>query len=350
MPSFRPLRNRLRRILTPNHSVFLNQAVESWIVAPAETVAIPRGIWLTDEIDRVQRTEFGDLADVIAQMSGDPAEHVPATMAYRLRDVDLVDGVLHAEGGEMHLRARNGRRLAYHRPQQAISGAMYESWTGNRWFGNWLLNDCLAYRLAEAAGKPVTSMPVRGGHADRYEQLLQVTPERVANVHFDELILFDDLHNNSNRQARAQYNRGLLLAGRDPKSVPGVFLYRGRSGDARILENEDEIAERFESEFGFRTLYLDRMSADQLADAIGGARLAVGVEGSQMAHAVLAMAPGSTLLTLQPADRVTTSMKLLTDCWQQRFAMVIGQGPATGYRVDWDRILRVMDLIAAENP
>lgn len=62
------------------------------------------------------------------------------------------------------------------------------------------------------------------------------------------------------------------------------------------------------------------------------------------------MAPGGTVLTLQPADRVTTSLKLLTDCWQQHYAMVVGSGTARGYRVEWDQIRRTLDLIAAQNP
>lgn len=173
-----------------------------------------------------------------------------------------------------------------------------------------------------------------------------MTPERIGDVHFDELILFDDLHNNSHRQARAQQNRASIMAGRDLAPLPGVFIFRGGSGDARNLENEPKIAERLEAEYGFRILYIDRHDADQIAEAVGATDLVVGVEGSQLAHGVIGMAPGGTVLTLQPADRVTTSLKLLTDCWRQDYAMLVGDGPADGYHVDWDQLRRTMDLIA----
>lgn len=347
MPSLRPIFNRLPRLIGAPQKAFFDTAVESWEICPAESVSIPAGIWLPDQIEHIARTEFGALSDIVAQMKGDPAEATPATMGYRLRDVDFVDGVLYARGAELHMRERKHSGLTYPRPPHSLSGAMYESWIGNRWFGNWLLNDCLAYHLAESAGQPVTSAPARGGHIARYEELLDMTPERIGDAHFDELIMFDDLHNNSHRQARAQQNRASIMAGRDlSPALPGVFIYRGASGDARILENETEIAEKLEAEYGFRTLYIDRHDADQIAEAVGATDLVVGVEGSQLAHGVIGMAPGGTVLTLQPADRVTTSLKLLTDCWQQHYAMVVGDGTAEGYRVEWDQIRRTMELIA----
>ncbi|WP_353144115.1 glycosyltransferase family 61 protein [Paracoccus sp. (in: a-proteobacteria)] len=350
MHSLRPIHNRLRRLFGLARADFFDTAVERWEICPAEVVEITPGIWLPDQIEHISRTEFGALPDILAQMQGNPAEHTSPTMGYRFRDVDFVDGVLHARGAERHLRQRKQSRLTYAPPRESLSGALYESWIGNRWFGNWLLNDCLAYRLAEDAGAPVTSAPVRGGHIARYEELLGMAPHRIGDAHFDELILFDDLHNNSHRRARAQENRARILNGAVSKPLRGVFIFRGVSGDARILEIEAEIAERLEAEYGFLTLYIDRHDADELAHAAGAAQLVVGVEGSQLAHGVIAMAPGGTVLTLQPADRVTTSLKLLTDCWQQRYAMVVGSGTARGYLVEWDQIRRTLDLIAAQIP
>lgn len=349
MHSLRPIRNRLRRLFGGGRAEFFDSAIESWQICPAEAVEITPGIWLPDQVEQIAQTEFGGLQDILSQMRGNPAEPTPPTMGHRFRDVDFVDGVLHARGAERHLRRRQHSGLTYARPAKAISGALYESWIGNRWFGNWLLNDCLAYRLAEAAGNPVTSAPLRGGHIQRYEQLLDMTPGRIGDVHFDELVLFDDLHNNRSRRERAQQNRARLVAGRNLKPLPGVFIFRGASGDARILENEAEIAERLEVEYGFHTLYVDRDDADRMAEAAGAARMVVGVEGSQLAHGVIAMPAGGTVLTLQPADRVTTSLKLLTDCWRQQYAMVVGPGTARGYRVEWDQLRRTLDLIAAEN-
>lgn len=341
----RPLVNKLRRLAGNDGGNILDLAAERWEISPAETLPQLPVICLPNQAARITRTEFGSMEMTLRSIAGNPAEPLPPTMGYRLRDVDFVDGVLYKGSAELHLRRRMQGALHYRRPREAISGAMYETWVGNRWFGNWLLDDLVTYRLAEAEGNPVTSMPERGGHVPRYEELLSIAPRRIGNVHFDELILFDDHANNSHRQARAQDMRARLLKGRDPKPNPGVFLYRGASGDARIMENEDEIAGNLEAHYGFRVMFAEDHSVDELMDACGATQVVAGVEGSQLNHGMTVMPPGGTLLTMQPADRTTTAMKLLTDRWQQRFALLVGVGTATGFRIDWDETRRTLDMI-----
>lgn len=346
MLSWRPLSYRLRRLTGAAAPDLARIAVGREEIAPAETVAVPPALILPGQAERITRTEFAPRDMVLRSLAGDPAERMAPTLAWHLRDVDLVDGVLYASGTCLHLRRRSRPPLPA-RLRDAGRGALYETWVGNRWFGNWLLDDCLSYRLAEAAGAPVTTMPDRGGHVPRYEALLGMAPRRIADAHFDELTIFDDHANNSHRMARAQDMRARLLAGRDPRPCPGVFLLRGRSGDARNLLNEAEIAERMERDYGFRAMFPEDHGVDELMEICGGARVIAGIEGSQLNHGIAAMAPGGTLLTLQPADRATTAMKLLSDRWGQHFAMVVGHGGAAAFRVDWDDIARTMDLIAA---
>lgn len=345
MQSMRPLANKLRRMAGLRGRDLTELAVDRWEICPAEIREVPPVILLPGQAERITHTEFAPIEAVLQSLRGDPAEHIPATTGYLLRNVDYVDGVLYAGNTELHLRRRKRSPLAHRRPSDSLSGAMYETWVGNRWFGNWLLDDCLSYRLAEQAGDPVTSMPERGGHVPRYEELLSMTPRRIGDAHFDELILFDDHHNNAGRLARAQDMRSRLLKGRDPKPNPGVFLYRGRSGDARVLENEDELAEKLEVQYGFSVMFPEDHTVDELLDACGATRIVAGIEGSQLNHGMTVMPPGGTLLTLQPADRATTAMKLLTDRWQQRFAMIVGPGTAGSFRIDWDDMRRTLDLI-----
>lgn len=346
MLSWRPLSYRLRR-LTGAAPDLAQAAVERMEIAPAETVAVPPALILPGQAERITRTEFATRDVVLRSLAGDAAERMAPTLAWRLRDVDIIDGVLYAGGACLHLRQRS-RPPRPARLRDAGRGALYETWVGNRWFGNWLLDDCLSYRLAEAAGDPVTTMPERGGHVPRYEALLGMAPRRIADAHFDELTVFDDHSNNSHRMARAQDMRARLLAGRSPPTpCPGVFLLRGRSGDARNLLNEAEIAARMERDYGFRTVFPEDHGVDELIGICAGARVIAGIEGSQLNHGIAAMAPGGTLFTLQPADRATTAMKLLSDRWGHHFAMVVGHGGAAAFRVDWDDIARTMDLIAA---
>ena len=172
-------------------------------------------------------------------------------------------------------------------------------------------------------------------------------PRRIGDTRFDELIVIDDHANNNHRKGRAQDMRRRLLRGRNTLPTPGVFLVRGRHGSARVLENEEQIASRLAAEYGFRVMQPEDHSVDALIEACGQARIIAGVEGSQLAHGLAVMPAGGTLLTLQPPDRATTAMKLLTDRWQQRFAIVIGQGVAESFSVDWGDVARTLDRIGA---
>lgn len=346
MISLRPLTYRLGLMMGLGSGEMAAAADEQWQVAPGEVRPVPPVIILPGQAERITRTEFTTLPLLIKSLAGDPAEQIAPTTAYRLSDVDIVDGVLYAHGVSVHLRERR-HRMALGHLEAIDSGALYETWVGNRWFGNWLLDDCLTYRLAADAGQPVTTMPARGGHVPRYEELLAISQRRIGDAHFDQLVLFDDHANNSDRIARAQDMRQRLLTPAAPAGPEGVFLLRGRSGDQRLLLNEAEIARHLADEHGFRIMFAEDHSVDELADACRSARIVAGVEGSQLNHGIAAMPPGGTLLTLQPPDRATTAMKLLTDRWQQRFAMVVGQGEAQAFHIAWDEVARTLDLIHA---
>ena len=100
---------------------------------------------LPGQLERIRGTEFGTPETVRRDFLGGFETHEPPTLGFRLSDVDLIDGVLYGTGAQMHLRPRGQRLPLYRAPIEMPAGALYESWVGNRWFGNWLSDDCLAY-------------------------------------------------------------------------------------------------------------------------------------------------------------------------------------------------------------
>lgn len=343
--SLKPITSRLKRLAGIGQIDLQGAAVDHWEIAPGETREVPPVICLPNQVERITRTEFAPLDIVIASLAGDPSEVIAPTTGFRLKDVDIIDGVLYSRGCMVHLHAHRRRVPLPSGMTDEGFGSLFETWVGNRWFGNWLLDDCLSYRLAEQSGRPVTTMPRRGGHVPRYEAMLGHHPYRFADAHFDELIVFDDHANNSHRIARADDMRQRLLQGKEFERHPGVFLFRGRSGDLRNMVNEQEIAERLDGERGFRVMFPEDHTVEELAQACAGARVIAGIEGSQLNHGIPVMPAGGTLLTIQPADRATTAMKLLSDRWRQRFAMIVGEGVAESFYVEWDEVVRTLDLI-----
>lgn len=344
--SARPLAGQVRALLRRYRDVE-HDAVERWTVSPASLRHVRPARFLPGQLDRIQGTEFSSPDTVVQVFRGGFDFEDDATLGLRLRDVDLVEGILYSAGGERHLRPRQRRRLGYRVPETVVSGALYETWIGNKWFGSWLMEDCVSYELARQQGRPLTTRPQpQRGHAVDYEARLGMAPGRVQDVHFDELILFADEANNEGKRQRAEQMRQRLVAGSPGTPHPGVFLLRGDAGDRRLLLNEREIAEALAHRRGFTVMDPLQHSVAEIIDACAGARVVAGVEGSQLVHGLITMPPDATLLVIQPPHRVVSTLKLATDRQGQTYAFVIGSGGKEEFSVSLDEVERTLDLLA----
>jgi hypothetical protein len=342
MISFKPVWDALGRCRE-----LMEVAEHRWEIGPSEHFHVPPARFLPGQLDRIQGTEFGDLEQVLKDFNGGFVSSEPATFGYRLKNVDLVDGVLYSEKGVRHLRRRRNRVPAYVVPNEISAGAIYESWLGNRWFGNWLTDDCPRYQLAAKYGTPVTTLMEPQGHVPDYEARLGMTPKRIDRAHFSELIFFEDFFTkNSERKNRAGRVRDLLATSAPQDRHPGVFLLRGKTGAERFLVNETEIAERLATDKGFQVIDPAKSSVEEIIAACAGAGVVIGVEGSHLAHGLAVMSPGATLFVIQPPTRVTSVLKFVTDRQGMGYAFVVGSGEVNGFTVDMDDINRTLDLVA----
>jgi hypothetical protein len=345
MTFLKPVTNRLRRLAGQQSPALTDFASDKWEIYPSETVWQPPAIFLPDQLDRIRTTEFADLAATLKACRGNYDIKLQPTMGYRLRDVDLVDGVLYHRNAEMHLRPRKWRGPLMPARRETLSGAIYESWNGNRWFGMWLMDDCLTYQLAADAGVPVATRQPQPGNISQFESMLGMTPRRLDDAHFEELFLFDDLAPNRHKASRGVAMRQQLIGDLSPEPNPGVFLLRGAAGARRVLRNEMEIANRLERDRGFRIIDPLAATVDEIVAACAGARVVAGVEGSQLTNGVAVMPPGSTLLIIQPPDRMAVPLKIFTDRQSLRFAFVVASGSGGDYEADFDEIARTLDLL-----
>lgn len=348
MLTLRPLLYALRQKLGGLAQGLEDAAVESWEVAPASERYIRPAISLPGQLDRIRGTEFGPIEQVIHDLKGDFVSIEEPTIAYKLRSVDLIDGVLYAQGLVAHLRTRDQRVPIYRTPPEVENGSLYECWSGNRWFGNWLQDNCLTYWLAEEHGTPVTTLMNPSGHIPRYEELLGMTPNRVNHIHFNELTLFRDVSHNSSRRARADKYRRKLVATAPIEDHPGVFLLRGKTGMQRVLTNEQALAEELGVRRGFTVIDPSSATVDEIVSACAGARVIVGVEGSQLVHGLMVMHPDAALLVIQPPERTVCVLKFVTDRQEQDFAFVVATGSDTEFHLPWEELERTLDLVLEE--
>lgn len=346
--SFRPVLRQIAKGVGYPSLDLESDAVEKWVVSAASQRIVHPALFLPGQLENILGTEFAPLDTVVRHFQGGYPSVDSETVGFRIKDVDLVDGVLYGSKGTRHLRQRRHRWPLYRVPTAVVSGSLYESWIGNQWFGSWLMEDCVSFELARAHGSPVTSRPIAaGGHAKAYETLLDMDPARVHDVHFEELILFDDGPSNEGKRQRADRLRERLVSKAPRAAHPGVFLLRGDSGEKRILVNEKEIAEALAVRRGFRVIDPLQASVDEIIDACAGARVVAGVEGSQLVHGLVLMPPDATLFVIQPPYRVVSTLKLATDRQRQTYSFLVASGGKEEFTVRMDDVERTLDLVGS---
>lgn len=317
-------------------------AVKSWEIAPAEISASAPAYFLPEQLERVAGWKFADEHPGRA-MQGGKVTH-GATRGFLLRDVWLIDGSLYKHDARSFLSPRSSWLPPFRVECEIDRGALYCSALGNKYFGSWLADDCLTYPLARDEGVPITIEKTMTPHARTYEEWLGMSPLRLRNAFFRELVIFDDIGQNRNKSQRFRSLSDRLLSRVEVTPHPGVFILRRRSGELRPLQNELELAEHLRDTRGFRILDPESQDVPNIVATCAGARTLIGIEGSQLIHGFLVLQPGASVLTLQPPDRFVTVYKDRADRERQHFGFVVGQTNGNGFRIDGDEVERTLDL------
>ncbi len=337
------LARRLAR-LTPRD--LREKADRTWEIAPAEEGLERPAVFLPGQLERVTGWVFATEHPRGAMTGGRPIVHA-ATRAFLLRDAVLVDGVLYKDEACWHLQPQ-ARRLPHVRVEREIArGAVYCTASGNKYFGNWLMDDCATYPLAAAEGTPLTTDQPVTFHTPAYEDWLGMKPERVHAARIRELLIFEDVGQNSSKHRRCRSLGEKLRAHIEaPLPHPGVFILRGRTGMQRILQNEVELAERLRDQRGFRILDPSKVDVPTIVRTCAGARAVVGIEGSGLMHGIMHLPIGGAVVALEPPNRFVRVYKDLTDRDGQSFAFVVGALAGKGdFTIDADELERTLDLL-----
>lgn len=321
-------------------------ASRSWELAPATTAVTPPAVFLPGQLERITGWAFTDEHPGREMIGGLRVVHAP-TRAYQLDDAWLIDGVLYKGSAGLHLSPRQSLVPRLHVHTELYHAAIYCTAAGNRWFGQWLMDDCPAYPLARDAGVPVTTTRHPGPHAATYEAWLGMRPTQVRNAYLRRAVLFSDVGQNRDKHRRFRAMCAAILSHVKVEHHPGVVILRGRDGEHRVLRNELELARRLHERRGFRILDPLRADVPTIASACAGARVVLGVEGSALMHGILALGPGAAVLALQPPARFCGLYKHLTDRDGQRFAFVVGRPVGPDFWVDPDEVERTLDLLPA---
>lgn len=339
-----PVRALARRLLGRPSTPLAAVAARSWEIAPAETTVIPPALFLPNQLERITGWEFASEHPARVLQGGVTAHHGP-TRAFLLENAWLLDGVLYKEGASELLTPSFRRRVHFQVEREVERAAVFGSYVGNRFFGNWLMDDCVTYPLAAAEGEPITT-PIGGNaHQPGYEAWLDMSPIRPQTAFLRRAVVFQDVPQNGSKHRRFRELNRKLLAHVESRPHPGVFLLRGGSGQRRMLVNEREIAQHLRDRHGFRVVDPEQADLPSIMATCAGAQVVAGVEGSQLLHGIMVLQPGGALLTLQPPNRLVTVLKDLTDRDRQLFALVVGKPHGCDFHVPVEEVERTLEMI-----
>jgi hypothetical protein len=340
-----PVEYAVRRSLG-RRRLLAEMASRSWDIAPATTQVVPEAVYIESTLGRVTGAgAFSDVANELRLIARRRVFHRP-TRAYALSRASLVGSSIYVRGHRMPLAPDGGFRARdLVESTHVARGALACTYFGNMYFGHFWTDDVPLTALASELGEPVRAARPLFRHQRELLELLELHVRNAGSVHFDELLVFDDVGQNDHKERRYRAIREVFATRYQRNDPPhGVFLFRGSSGTPRRLVNEEALAEAL-LPHGIVPVHPERLSLDELNRCIWGARLIVGVEGSQLLHGFYNAAEGASFLALNPPDRFGNAVKCCTDCLGMSYGFVIGEPCEGGFRVHVDEVLRVIDML-----
>lgn len=308
-------------------------AISREVVHPAETGELP-GIDISErERRRITGTGDGTRLEVeLARLDARPTEHM-ATIRHEFRNVIAGPAGIYSLS---HAIFPSGRPPATDLLRARIptidAGFHSVPPIGLRYFGHWLVDGLTTSYLRREHEDLFLPYPHEWNHARDYVALLGLSPVPARYAFFRSLSVCTDIGMNADRRARmrrlSRDIRGKIHSG----GARRVFLSRGRSGVARELANERQIADLLKGN-GFVEISVSAPLAE-IHEALHDAEVCVSMEGSHVAHAVVGAPKDALMVLINPADRFITLYAIYTPALNIRLAYVVCERQANKYVLD----------------
>ncbi len=342
--NYSPIAQKILRIITRSRKDLRDLSSRQWTLSPAQELTAPPAIWLPDDLDRVTAVmEDTNMAQEMARIHGGPTRHA-ATTAYEIKKCSILDGSIFKGPCRLPLTKQKPRLIMEDATETIPAASLASTYYGSFYFGHWMTDDLTLQLAAESNGNAVSITRKQYGHEPGYCELLGFERRFVTNVRFDSLTVFEDIGQNASKRDRYLELRGRLERAVKPAGNARVYIRRGTQGAARNLRNAEEI-ENWLAAQGFVFVEPENATPAQIVQALSGAQLVLGLEGSHMVHCLFTMATAGTLCLLQPPYRFNNVLKNYTDCLGMRYSFVTGTEAEGGFIVSLDHLQRLLDLL-----
>jgi hypothetical protein len=320
-------------------------AEKSWVLCPAEAAVIRPAMFDEDDLARVTGVDSDSSREnEWGRIRGGAVEYRPSA-AYRLRDAVLSRG--HVILPQLIRPVTTDPLPSWGRyTETEIEPALLTAtFNGSRYFGHWMMDELTRILAAPRIGQPVAPPRPLSSHQRDYLKLMGLVNYERSDVLFRQLIIIDARNQNAYRREHYEVLRERARRGWHVVPCEGVMLLRKQTGVTRILVNEEVLAEQL-AHRGFRIMCPTEHTAEEILDACLGAKVVLGVEGSQLIHALFVMHDEGTLFVLQPPNRFNNILKTYCDGLGLRYAFTVGHQCEAGFFVKPQNVMRLLDRVS----
>jgi hypothetical protein len=280
------------------------------------------------------------VSEALASATAATVTHLP-TLAYQIDDAVLIDGAIYSERHKYWIAHRKGS------PKQVLDlhfAAVASTPQGARWFGHWLMDDCLTYEIARNFDNVICVNSQFSGQQKQYQAYFGQDWTELGSARIKHLTIFEDYgHNHYKRQRQRQLSHAIQQ--RFPFEKPTrVYLRRGATGTPRPIANEQQIIQTL-TKHGFIVADIENDSLEELLSVLCSAEIVVSLEGSHVAHCCFSLPRNVKLLLLQPNDRFCMIHNGWLGCIEAIQGFVVGEKTVSGYFFPTSDILKTIDLM-----
>lgn len=338
-----PIINRVLSALRPNPKLSaFAETVE--IICPEEVGHMPGVLMDAADWCLVEGHYEGSSGELERKRVGGGEQVHGATVKYEFKNVLAAPSGFHVLGGTYS--GLGGGYMAALRTKEVVrrkKGMYASSYVISKFFGHWL-TDGLSTSFLNAEGDDLYLWTdPRWTHAPEYLNLLDIKRIEQDYVHFESLIYYEDIGQNSNRRARLRRLKEQVIRASGSRGGGFVYLRRGRTGVKREISNEQELI-AIVVRYGFQVVDVTEPLEKMLA-VIGGAKVTISIEGSNFAHLMLASRVGATHIVINPSDGFNNVFADYLPAFGDRMATVVAVRDERGYKVNLNQMIRLLEDI-----
>lgn len=314
--------------------------------------AVP--IHLKDDMDKVRKAPFGiSLEQEFKEFHATNYKSGPF-YHYQIDNLFLIKNRIYFDNYEYRLNPREKAvRIFDSKDIDLFENAAFSSMRiSTVFFGHWLREELMLIDYLQGKNNIVSSSPSthqKREITDLFNLKCHLTSYSYiktadmyegwqhSNIYFDILRKYKDKISSFSEIHKASRQRI-------------VYLQRGNSATNRVLENENKMLELLSIDFDVLSFVAESTPIKELYAAIYSADIILSIEGSQMAHAIIAGKPGSTLLCIQPPYRFYNPFKKYCSDAGIRYAVFVADKGVTeeSFNVNFERFKKLLELIESD--